>query len=204
MEYFGNYQSQVMGHYMGFAELGGLLPLFCYTALMDIKTMRIENKVCAFVAIMGGFYMTVKMWFSLRGMAFAMEPGDVMFHHGAGAVLLGGAFFLLALATGGIGGGDLKFMTAAGFALGGAPCGQIAVVGFLLSGLFAAGWMLFSRIPNISSGGKRICRKGREKEAGERKIRHCIPPFAMDNRLPFIPFIFCAAILIFLEKSLYL
>ena len=95
----------------------------------------------------------------------------------AGFLLMGGTVFLLAVATGGIGGGDIKLLGACGAFLGLLPGANLLFLSFFLSGIFSAGLLILP----IFVG-----------NAGVPKIRE----------LPFVPFIALAASLIFFRNPI--
>ena len=94
-----------------------------------------------------------------------------------GLMLLGGTVFLLAVLTGGIGGGDVKLLGTCGAFLGLLPGADFFLLSFFLSGVFAAGLKIlpvFIEKPTLS------------------RIRE----------IPIVPFAALAATLIFLQNRL--
>lgn len=204
MELFGSQEVSMSLEAFSLARLGGMLPLLGYLAFWDVKTRRVLKQGCAAVALMGGLYF---LSFALP----AIQAGEsrlivtALFYHGGGGVMAGVLFLTLALLWGGIGGGDVKLMACMGAALGFSAALETALMGFLLSGIWAiglvAGRIFFFAIKGIKkkpsglSGSDKDRLTDREAKRTEESV--------FRGSLPWIPFLFCGAALLFLQKTLY-
>lgn len=95
----------------------------------------------------------------------------------SGAALLGGLTLALAVATEGVGGGDVKLFAALGLAFGAVEGAKLSFLSFFLSGIFCAGVLI---LPVIVGNSR----------------------FSRIREIPFVPFIALAASLIFLQNRL--
>lgn len=186
------------------ARLGGILPLLGYLAFWDVKTRRVLKQGCAAVVLMGGLYF----------FSFALpliQAGEsrliitAFFYHGGGGVMAGALFLAFALLWGGIGGGDVKLMACMGAALGFSAALETALMGFLLSGIWAfglvAGRIFFFAIKGIKKKPSGL--SGLDKDRLTDREAKRTEESVFRGSLPWIPFLFFGAALLFLQKTLY-
>ena len=111
-----------------------LTSILVVISIIDMEYLIIPNKLIVIVLFLGAIFVI-----------FTGEPAVLSALMGFGAAFL----FLLALALasrGGIGGGDIKLMAAAGFVLGLRPSMTAMVVGFLVLSLFYGVYAIIQKL----------------------------------------------------------
>ena len=121
---------------------GGLLIVFGYAAsVIDIKEKRIPNALV--LAILAGWILTV-----IPQLFYDIEPTLTLIMDGALGSAICGALLLLVyfISRKGLGGGDVKFMAAAGLYLGFQGVLPAILVGSILAGLAGGVLILLKKI----------------------------------------------------------
>ena len=114
---------------IGVARAGVLLALAAGASYTDIRTRRIPDGLTLTAALLGVALALAGDGLSGGGWALA-------------GLAVGGIFLLPAVALGYVGGGDMKLLAAAGALLG--PMGAVRAIllGAILGGIWAVGWLL--------------------------------------------------------------
>lgn len=141
----------------------GLFAVIVILAFIDLRDRIVPNTGPALIAALG----IVRVLSGQLSWLSALS----------GAALLGGLALALAVATEGMGGGDVKLLTSLGLAFGALDGVKLCFLSFFLSGIFCAGVLILP----VFVGNSRI--------SGIREI-------------PFVPFIALAVFLIFLQNRL--
>jgi len=119
-----------------------ILLIFSYTAMVfDINERRIPNTLVILMIAGWMFIITIMMFFDISGAIGIFK--DSLF-----GLLIGGGIFLLVylLSRKGLGGGDVKFMAAAGLYLGIAGTIPAMLYGTVLAALTGAALIILKKI----------------------------------------------------------
>jgi len=109
--------------------------LMAFAASSDLFTMTISNRVC--LALTGGFFVLA--------LIMGMSAGDILWHTGAGAMVLTITFGFFAF--GWIGGGDAKLAAATALWLGVDHLFEYAVYASIFGGILTLAIIKFRVLP---------------------------------------------------------
>ena len=142
-----------------------IIMILFYLSTVDIRKMTVPNKGTALIFIAG---------------IVLMLTGDKnIYFYLNGFILMSVSSIAIALVSKGLGGGDVKLLSALGASLGAYEALEILALSFVMAGIF----IVFIRV--MSFRNTRFLHLRSKKE------------------IPFVPFIACSAFLIFTENLLY-